>query len=215
MKIYEIYVEIPEDIFTVRYKYFLSPAAISRFKRKKDKMKGFYAWTNKKKIVKDFFKDRERAKDIYTLKVKDDVDESDISYYKDTFYGEELLYHSFHDLSDDTDIYIATTEKEYDVVMAHFYDFAPKTYKDAPYMIFKNDIMCALDHFAYTSIWAMMNVDSLDTLDLVNYQSSYRLGLLGKELYVVFENNDLQRLIYIFDYFFLGRTVTKSHEEGL
>ena len=84
--VYFIYVSIPQKIFDSKIKFLLSNTEDFRFKR--NTMYGLYAWSTKKKIVKEFFELREPK--IYTLVEKEIDSEEYFEHFKSKYSNLEL-----------------------------------------------------------------------------------------------------------------------------
>jgi|GEM_PF-2592158 len=225
MKIYNIYVKIPKDYIEEdymsdenpllhKYTYYLND--IDKIYQLKNNRyyTGLYAWTTSKKLLKAFLKDRINS--IYTI-VKESIDE----------YGFITKYYKAHQLKEreyffiDNDgswgkMDIVTTKFEHDVASdpysAYAFIFTPLIHYN--YRIFNSDIIDALDILGYTKFYdRTFNDNDVDLMEYLDYNESYGCTSLGHHDYFTF-NNQVNSLVFLFDYFFTGVNVNDNRRKN-
>jgi len=210
-KIYFIYVSIPENIFN-KVKYMLGNT--ERYRWKHDKMFGLYAWTTSKSIANEFFEVRD--KDIYTL-VKKDVDDEEFRHIKDDLNILKLdrrVYYLDKTEHKDRSVEIVSTKNEYVCVTSdseeYIWEFGPPIDESVPYIIFSDKVMDALDTLGYSKGYDLRYGEDMQN-DYANYNASYGLTPLGKRDKILYDNQ-MNILIYLFNFFFYGESKTKEDE---
>jgi len=197
MKIYMLYIKIPVKDFTKRVRDLLPN--LKDYREKGDYYTGLYAWTEKKSLLKEFFK--VRNKDKYIV-IKHEIDED--LYTKFCVYNKEyqIGYYSFYDelkLGEDTENkheaekHILSVFHENKEVMfegeAMFYDeFYETTSYD--YHFFKEKYRECLEILGYSSLYDQCGISTKfddddeidDRTEYADYQASFGLTLEGHKL---------------------------------
>lgn len=203
-QIYYIYASIPSNIFDTKIKFFLSHASDFRFK--KNSMFGLYAWTTKKKYVKEFFDIR--TKKPYIM-INEDVDDSHVDEMKERYSSMELKKYKYKHIKEDgteTEVEILSTKDEYvcSVMDAeeNLNEFGPEVCFDIPPAMFKRKIYEALDLLGYVSDY-VFKYGNEQEIEWAGYNESFGLTPTGKQLKLKIEDN-VNVLLYLFHYLFYG-----------
>lgn len=203
-EIYYIYAYIPSNIFDNTIKFFLSHPQEFRFK--KESMFGLYAWTAKKKFVKEFFEIR--SKKPYIM-INETVDESQIVEMKMRYSSLELKRYKYKHIDEngeEREVGILSTKDEYvcSVMDAeeNIYEFGPSAYRDIPATMFKSKIFDALDILGYVSSYAL-KYGNEEERDWANYNEGFNLTPDGRHVRLKVEDN-VNVLLYLFHYLFYG-----------
>ena len=214
MKIYFIYASIPQRIFDNRLK-FLIPMK-STFVHKNGNMVGIYAWTNKKKLLKEFLEVRENS--IYTV-MKEEIDDDDFNNFRRENIEMMLERKEFFITGLNRTVGFSTGNgvklKCIECIVTRF-EYVNAT-EDGnacihEYLIqnlcvdwtfFNEDIVYALDVLGYTTIFDNFLTSSDTRRDACNYSSSFELTPNG---YPITLNImcELFVLLYTFSYMFYG-----------
>lgn len=202
-RIYFIYVSIPELIFN-KAKFII--AKTERFRSKKGKTFGLYAWTTDKNILGEFLEVRNN--EIYSI-TKKEIEKDEFKTVKSEYPSQELKRYKYYldDSEDDKkSIDIVSTKFEYinSTVdgQENIYEFGPNVYEDAPYQIFNDEIIEALDFLGYTDKYDLTYGDG-DRIDQVSYNNSFGLTALEKNKRIKFDNQ-MNILLYLYRFFFYG-----------
>lgn len=170
MKIYKLYLTVPEYIFNTRLKYLIDSVDKVNYKIKGNDVVILYAWTPKKKLVKKFLE--ERCQSVFTVKTQDidyDEDYDDFLSNNSTskLYEENVAliqgYDSYERESGvniiDTDNFVKMIVTKFEVDNFSTYrsenmnEFGPKINADIDYDLFNDDIKSALNVLGYTTLY--------------------------------------------------------------
>lgn len=219
MKIYNIYVKIPSRYIEVdymsdenpllhKYTYYLTDIEkIYQLRHNDQYYTGLYAWTTDKKLLKVFLNDRPSS--IYNV-VKDNIDEYEfINRYYKTHQLKERKYTYINEKGEMGSMKIVSTKFEYEAVSDPtriLNDiFVQIVHYD--YRLFNADIIDALDYLGYTKFYdRMFRYDDDDWMEFIDYNESFGVTASGHKDYFTF-SNQVNLLIYLFDYFFTGINV--------
>ena len=179
MKIYKIYLSVPEIIYNKRLKWLVNKETFEgyHFKKEKNLVCGLYAWSTKKKDVEEF----KSTRYMEAFKInKSYIDKCAFKDFKKKYESLELekryyFYASFknpnsysyneYDTSEDTDPYatkeeigntVMTTKQEWVESTSHLRENMNEFYTSnigVDYKIFKKDIQEALDVLGYTTMF--------------------------------------------------------------
>lgn len=194
MKIYMLYIKIPVKDFTNRVRELLPK--VSNYRRTDDYYIGFYAWTESKALLKEFFKIRN--KDKYILK-KHEIDEDLYTQFRIFNKEYQIGYYSFYNelkLGEDTENkhesekHILSVFHENNEIMyegeALFYDeFYESTSYD--YLFFKKKYQECLEILGYSSLFDQCGIydnedEDDDRMETADYQASFGLTINGYKL---------------------------------
>lgn len=207
MKIYKIYIYIPDIVFNKKLMYLLPELEL--YTPAKKGMRGFYGWTDKKEVLDQFKNERSIAvsKDVYIFKKKDG-DEDDLQYMKLNHPNQEIKPYEFDNDSTDSSVtvmcttyseYLHATENSEDRMLS----FGPQIYDGLSPYFFKDSVIEALEGLYYTSIYAQKNAKTIDMLDQFGYNRSFGIGPYGYKILIAYSNKFLV-LIYLFAYMYMG-----------
>ena len=203
-KVYLVYATIPYKIF-IKIKYMLPK--IEKFKSKGNNMVGLYAWTTNKEYVEEFLEIRNNS--IYTVKKVDIEEKGELKSIKDNYGTSELKPYEYYLDSDDKDsehVDIISTKNEFVCSTIdseeYLFDFGPSVEEEAPYVIFNDDIIEALDVLGYTDKYDLSFGDS-EKVDLVSYNNSFGVSVMERSK--IKFTNQMNILLYLFSFFFYGR----------
>lgn len=212
-KVYFIYVIIPENIYNKTIKYIISNSHDYRWKH--GKMFGLYAWTTKKKVVKEFFEIRDKR--IYTLVEKEITGE----YYdelKSTHSSLELKlrsYDHFNDKQELEKIDVVSTKNEWVCAtidnMEYIDDFGPAVYGDLPVDLFNDKLINALDVIGYVSKY-YIEYGTESEADMSSYNLSFGISERGNVFRPKCEDT-LNVLLYLFGYLFYASDKGRGFSE--
>ena len=205
--VYFIYVSIPQKIFDSKIKFLLSNTEDFRFKR--NTMYGLYAWSTKKKIVKEFFELREPK--IYTLVEKEIDSEEYFEHFKSKYSNLELTIREY-DRKDGANLKtteIVTTKNEWVNSTIdneqNLWEFGPEVFEDIPYKLFKNKVINALDLIGYIDTY-IRKFGTNEEIDDENYNRSFGLTSNGNE-YRLNTSDTVNVLLYLFHFLFYGTEI--------
>lgn len=211
-KIYLIYVTIPEKVYNNRIKFLVSGEY--NFRYKNGKVYGLYAFTNKKKIVNEFFETRNG--DIYNL-VEKELDEHDYELLRTSYITLELKLRDYvfeDENGNEKSIEVVSTKDEFvnSTIDAreNLYEFGPKAH-DIPVDVFKDKLLESLSAIGYVSdYYTRYGTD--DERDFESYQMSFGMSTYGKMIHFT-ETNTFNVLLYLFSYMFYGKTIAGGDDD--
>lgn len=189
MIVYFIYVRIHEKEFNHMISYMVSNKSEYSYSESSRLYTGLYAWTTKKKYVKQFLKERTNNHNYIVREKEIDDVRFDIfsGDYKDLKLG-EYKYKGYKDKK----YLLITTFNEHtqceEYARENIYEMLRL---DVDYMWFKDEYIDALDMLSYTTLYdeyagedsRMYSTDELDhRLDLADTNRSYGLTVLGNKL---------------------------------
>lgn len=213
MKVYGIYAIIPTEEFESRMFRFVHDKHKFSLSKNGNYYYGLYAWTTKKKVVKEFLDIRN--KDMYKVKELK-IDKEDEKDFKLDFKFEELSYFNYK--AGDDEYEVLSTLNEFTEACDNrsenlddlFYDVITNVVAD--YEILKKDIIDALDIIGYTTYYDIecggnpdvtSDEEANDRLALANDSRSYKQTVFGRR-YVDFTENEFAALLYIYEPMFMG-----------
>ena len=201
-KLYFIYVRIPENIYNNKIKYLIPNVYDYRWKH--GYMYGLYAWTTKKKYVKEFFEVRDKS--AYTLIEKEIEDDDDVKQVNSIHPSLKLVLKKFETIEDGNKkkVEILCTKNEYVVSVIdgdeYLYDFGPEIYEDIDYRLFNDKIIKALDTLMYVNKYDSL-FGSVDENSFNEYNAGFNLTKYGD--YIKLRDVDqISALLYLFKFFF-------------
>jgi hypothetical protein len=205
-EVYLIYASIPSILFDNKIGDFVKDKM--KYKFHNNYYRGLYAWTTKKKILKEFLEVREGAKSMYTV-IKREFSKNEFQEFKSENSYEELSYYTFyHDMDDDvteSDItdnrtFVCTKEEyeeTYDMGMQYMYDYMAQIV-NVDYLIFKDEFKMALDSIGYCDTFnriydGLSEYDDHDDFyfsrhEMTQFNNSYGLSYYGNEVVNICEN---------------------------
>ena len=208
MELYLIYADIDCKVYDKEIKYILPNEPV--FQKDGQVMKGLYAWTTKKKLLKEFKDDRKDA-NIY-LYLKKEVDEDELENFLDKYDMLQLKRYGYNKGTDengkDRFINITSTKNEFIITT----EFGAENMQEDIDEIFDhllelravNDDVCkACCVLGIMRYWKAI-YGEIDEIDYLNYQESFGLNptaaaISHKDLTVEFNT-----LTYLFQYMFTG-----------
>ena len=233
MKLYKIYLTIPEEIYNKRIKYLVSKESFEgyHFKKNKKYVYGLYAWTTKKKYIEEF--KRTRFMDAFSIN-KSEIDEDEFEDFKSKystlkldmrkfFYSAEINpdnydYDSYMltiktvNASDINNNIVLTTKQEWIESTQHLRENMEEHYASNisfDYKIFKRHIQEALDILGYTTMFDLHNSTNPESDEYISRslkaENNYHHNktVFGNEL-IKYNNNEYAGLLYLFSYLFFG-----------
>lgn len=213
-KIYLIYAKIPDPLyqmlsFYIRYIEKTFTISVD------NKWLGLYAWTTSKKKLKIFKETRKKAK-VYIYKekmIEKDYLKKFSEENKDSKLG-NYEYIQSYSLACLPPINVITTLEEYNIATDNdiIYEFLVENSVfqnyNVDYMIFRTDIINALDILNYTTEYDLFwggesEDDGEDRTETANYLMSYNQTPFGNK-YIGIYDNEFASLMMVFSSLFLG-----------
>ena len=207
-RIYLIYLKLPKDIYYNMCDYIGPKYILSGFKVYNKKYYiGFYAYTDKKSILKRFLK--ERNDKIFKVN-KVNIDDDDFDDAIKTSKLKKIKY---------SDVLVISNENEYTAsvidVDINMMEHGPCKYANIDYNIFNSDIIAALDVLSYTTLYDMYNIENIEVNNLSNellneieyrndlamFNASFNLSPLGSKI-ISYDNDEFACFIYLYRYLF-------------
>lgn len=171
MKIYVLYITVPEDVFQKRLKYLINSCVDNlNYKLKDDNVVSLYAWTPKKKILKRFLE--ERCRDVFTIKEKEF--DTDDEYYEFMNTNEDAKLRlvdigivpacdgyerDFNKTPVDGNHFVQMVVTKFESTNFGLYksenmnEFGPRAYADMDYCIFNDELIAALKTLGYVTLY--------------------------------------------------------------
>lgn len=205
-KIYFIYVTIPEKVFNTKVKYLISNSHNYRWKN--GNMYGLYAWSTKKKLIKEFLEIRNNS--IYTV-INKEIDEDYYKEVKSTYGTSELKLLEYKHLDSNKNlntIEVVSTKDELRCStidhQEYLEEFGPSVYSDLPITLFNDKLYVALDTIGYVSdYYSLYGTD--EEADYYAYNKSFGLTCTGKSTKIFSDADTVNILLYLFHYLFYGK----------
>lgn len=208
MKLYLIYIKVPEKEFNRRFKFIISNAHSYNYKHHTKILKGLYAFTDDEDKLNKFLKQRSK----YIFKVKEKEFKSEMELRKFTWDNDELrlIYKNFDDLDDGGGNVSVLTKNEVSQVIDNLYEnmfeFVVKEgVFSFDYEIFNDKIIDALDILGYTYIYDKFICSDEDRIDEMGFNESYSLTRFGRKFSsIVNFKSEFDFFKYLFRYTFFG-----------
>ena len=213
MKVYGIYALIPTEEFENRMSRLVYDKNRFKLSKRENYYYGLYAWTTKKKVVKEFLDIRN--KNMYKVQeIK--IPKEDEKDFKLDFKFEELAYYKY--IAGKEEYEVLTTLNEFtescDNRSENLSDlfYGKLTNEVADYMILKQDLIDALDIIGYTTYYdiecggnpdVVTDEEAISRTDFAGYHVSFGQTVFGRN-YVDFTENELAALLYIYGPMFVG-----------
>lgn len=205
MTVYFIYANVPREVYDKTLKFLLSRQ--HDFRSKGNMMRGLYAITNKKKLVKEFFEFRDN-KEIYTL-VEKEMDKSDWQMISKDRYHDLVLKKSCF-IDEDSGEYVDLVVTHNEAISSQFdgeaylSEFGPCQYATIDYMIFSKSVIAALDTLGYTTFFdiSTRSIDP-DRKNAAEYNLQFHQTSLGRKM-INFSANQANTLLYLYREMFVG-----------
>ena len=213
MKVYGIYAIIPTEVFESRMFKFVYDKHKFSLSKNGNYYYGLYAWTTKKKVVKEFLDIRN--KDMYKVKELK-IDKEDEKDFELDYKFEELSYYNY--IAGNEEYEVLTTLNEFtescDNISENLNDllYDILTNEVADYDILNQDLIDALDIIGYTSYYdiecggnpdLVTDEEAITRREFAEYHESFRQTVFGRN-YVDFTKNEFAALLYIYEPMFMG-----------
>ena len=230
MKVYMLYLTVPEDIFQTKLKYLIGSVEKLNFRLKEGNAIVLYGWTSKKKHLKRFLD--ERCSEVFSIKTKEFNDEED---YEEFAYNNaklELMIgeiglspacDGYERLANDENDSIIDKENFTKMVMTKFEseniglyrsenmnEFGPSAYADMDYCIFKDEIIAALKVLGYVTLYDSSYSQYFPTSEdrLRKYEEAMdviNLLDMDSDLITPLIKTEYVSFIYLYSYTFIGK----------
>ena len=213
MNVYFIYASIPREAYEKTLKYLLSHQY--DFRAKGNEMRGLYAVTNNKKLMKEFF-DLRGGNEMYTC-VKKEMDKGEWKELSHFRFSDLLLRHSKYKSSDGEEVDLVVTVNEETTTKvdgeAYLSEFGPRQYAKIDYMIFSDSIIKALDCLGYTLYFDTSVHGSYDDerSSHADYNKSYNMTPYGRVLPDF--GNEMNLLLFLYRVMFIGDEAKEVDKE--
>jgi len=216
MYLYLIYATIPASIYDSSYKFILPSESI--FQRHNNEMKGLYAWTLDKSLLKSFMKERGDS-GIYTL-MKKEVDDDYMKEFSDEYTRLKLNRYSFDCYVNDEfkKIRVTTTRNENVNVNndgnEYMIEALEELMTDAQIPdIFTKKMRKALNNLGYYESYKMFHGEPY--YDRVNGKYYYEQEITEpseSSTFALNYKNKLEVLLYLYGFMFTGPPKEKEND---
>lgn len=202
--VYLIYVHIPRSIYDHCFKYMISNGL--EYQCINDYMVGLYAWTTKKKIIKEF--KETRAKKVFEIIEKEYEDDYDdiIKNLKGNYFNLQLKFRPYIKVKENgrDEILIASTLDEYIASVEDSAEWLNEKENEfvlsVPIYLFNDEVYNALDILGLVDINYVRGTND-DMVDYTNFQRSFGITTEGHKIIDKTEDQ-VNVLLYLFSYLF-------------
>ena len=226
-KVYLIYVKIPTYIYLDRLCHLVTNNDF-RFRQKGKYILGLYAWTDDKKLLKEFMETRyapifkvkktrkDNLEDILPKDISITLKLEEHNYFHDSDFDPEFsnVDDTISDIVKSRSELIVSTREEYNncawSLSENMLEYGPAKYivRENDYTIFNDELIDALDILGYISNYDLLYANASNMYDVNDYNrsfgTSYRGHNITNNILCNMHNNQYYGFIYLYSYLIFG-----------